>query len=207
MILDILEANLYHFKMKATAKALVATVIIATVVGWVMLHYGGGGKSDRPPTLKPKDSPDLVMTGGVSFIEVEKGEVVWRASADSATYDMVTEVLKLEKPTAVQMKAATPEYRISGNIGTYDTKNRMLSMKGNVKGASRSGYTLDTESILYDMRKRIATTSDPVSIKGDGLDIKGTGMILNIMEERIQILNDVKLYAVPQVIDEKGDPK
>src|SRR3989304_5058368 len=126
--------------MKPTLKAMIAAGVIAAVVIGVLVLYGGEKQSASNVRGLSKDAPDLVMSGGVSFVEMEGDQVVWKANAESATYNIETAVLTLEKTSAEHLKDATPEYEMSGNSGTYDTKTRIMNMQGGVSARRFSGY-------------------------------------------------------------------
>jgi LPS export ABC transporter protein LptC len=73
-----------------------------------------------------------------------------------------------------------------------------MEVMGNV--VARSGaYALNAERLVYDHDKRAISTNTPVSVKGNGMDLRGKGMVFSLRTERALMTGGVE--AIFQGID------
>jgi LPS export ABC transporter protein LptC len=84
------------------------------------------------------------------------------------------------------------EYRLTGDTGTYDTIDDTISIAGDVTLISDDGYELITDTLYYSYDDKTLTTEDAVSVKKGNISIEGIGMVLDLMDEKINIHKKVR---------------
>lgn len=91
------------------------------------------------------------------------------------------------------------ELRLESDEGTIDTarKNFVLAKRtGTIAVQLDNGYTIYTNHLAWTDERREVTTSDAVTIIGNGLEVKGRGLIGKLDVEEFQILDDVHVAIV-----------
>lgn len=85
-----------------------------------------------------------------------------------------------------------PAVHLEGKSGHYDKTAGQFLLSGNLYGRTEDGYTIVTESAVYDQQKRRLTTEDAVSITGPDLSLEGRGLAYDVATETLEIKSDVK---------------
>ena len=67
---------------------------------------------------------------------------------------------------------------------------------GDITVRLEHGYTIFTNHLAWTDARREVTTSDAVTITGNGLEIKGRGLVGKLDVEEFQILEDVHVAIV-----------
>jgi len=80
---------------------------------------------------------------------------------------------------------------LTGGSGIYNIQNENLVVGSPVEIDIR-GTKLITDSLTWDVRGELITTSDAVRFRGGNFLIEGKGLTASIKDQRIKILGDVK---------------
>jgi len=128
----------------------------------------------------------------VNYNTVNENNIkMWDLKADSAMYYKDRERLLLEG-VDVSFYSDGKVYRLTGNTGEYNTKTRDIEVNGQVVGVLPDSTELRTETLLYNHQKRIMTTNDKISIKRGNILIDGVGVIINLEDKKMLILDKVR---------------
>jgi LPS export ABC transporter protein LptC len=84
-----------------------------------------------------------------------------------------------------------PAFRLTGNRGDYSRDTGKINLWGNVEGFSGDGYRILTEHLLINENSGQISTDEPVEIFGPFFSVTGTGLRVDLEEERLQIRSDV----------------
>jgi LPS export ABC transporter protein LptC len=79
--------------------------------------------------------------------------------------------------------------------GTLNTAAKDFELSGNVVGTSSDGYSFRTEVLTYTADKNQARTSKKVYLSSPQFNLEGTGMVLDIKEQKLFLVNNVKAQA------------
>ncbi|OGW67285.1 MAG: hypothetical protein A3H49_12490 [Nitrospirae bacterium RIFCSPLOWO2_02_FULL_62_14] len=91
------------------------------------------------------------------------------------------------------------ELQLESDEGTIDTatKNFILAKReGTIAIQLDNGYTIFTNHLVWTDARREVTTNDAVTITGNGLEVKGRGLVGKLDVEEFQILEDVHVEIV-----------
>jgi len=92
------------------------------------------------------------------------------------------------------------ELTLSGDEGTLDTqtKNFQLSNRTTpIVVETQSGYTIQTNNLVWTDARHEIQTPDEVTIHGHGLQVTGKGLLGKMDKEEFQVLDDVRVDVVP----------
>ena len=169
-----------------------ALLVIFLVVGTALKD---SGKKEVVPEKMQEDAASdnaNIKLKNVNYNTVNENNIkMWDLKADSAMYYKDRERLLLEG-VDVSFYSDGKVYRSTGNTGDYNTKTRDIKINGQVVGVLPDSTELRTETLLYNHQKRIMTTNDKISIKRGNISIDGVGVIINLEDKKMLILDKVR---------------
>lgn len=145
----------------------------------------------------PNPAVEVSLSGGVRFIEVVDGVKRWDISSDKAEYSTSKRILNLSPVRADYYEDGVLKYKVSAKEGIYDSELQVFNLRGDIFAESDNGYTLKTETLKYQLKERVANSDDYFKVQGKGLDLVGTGLNADLERGVFNVLNGVKLKAVP----------
>jgi len=88
------------------------------------------------------------------------------------------------------------ELRLAGDEGTIDTLSRdfmLVRHAAPIAVELESGYTIYTNHLAWAEKRREISTSDPVTMVGHGLEVKGRGFSGKLDTEEFQVVEHVRV--------------
>jgi LPS export ABC transporter protein LptC len=153
------------------------------------------GEEERPGKMKHRfqlPQADMVLSD-VRFVDSENGKRNWTIESNRA------ELFKGKSRAAFEGVHITffgkdgKVMHLYSNEGELDTSTRDMLAKGDIRGQSSDGLEFFTSTLSYDYGKREISTTDPVKIVARGFETEGVGMVVDVDEERIHLLGQVRL--------------
>jgi LPS export ABC transporter protein LptC len=197
--LQSLNPNIALLQLFWLMKRLKLAILISMVLigGFVLVNLWVNLRERR--TSEVGEDPAKISTGGASsrlervhFVQEKLGRKAWELEATSVQQyedrDMI--VLKDVKVTFFEKDGRT--FVISGNEGKLYQNSKDVELTGNVVLTSNDGYSLKTRSIRYSQKERTVRTSDPVTIKGEQIQLIGRGMVVDMEAKTFKVLHQVK---------------
>ena len=132
------------------------------------------------------------LVSGVVYTKSVKDFTEFKIKAKSAEYFKDSGTSIFDDVDAEFFSKSGKGYRLSGKNGEYDTKKENIIISGDVVLLSGDGYELKTDSLSYSHDDKKLNTADPVSVTQGDLSLKGVGMSLDVLQEKLIILKDVK---------------
>ncbi|MHB1380004.1 MAG: LPS export ABC transporter periplasmic protein LptC, partial [Desulfurivibrionaceae bacterium] len=90
-------------------------------------------------------------------------------------------------------KNAERRFVITGQEGEYNSKQKVLTMRNEVKVQAEKGMLIQSDSLTYDDQARKITTLAPVQITDKNLDIRGMGMAYDMEKDSYDVSGRVKV--------------
>ena len=81
---------------------------------------------------------------------------------------------------------------LTGRKASYYREEGILDVEGDVKVVSSNGYTLLTEFLRYSLTDKKASTSRPVTIHSERMDVEGVGLEADLSASRLKVLKEVR---------------
>lgn len=85
-----------------------------------------------------------------------------------------------------------PKVALEGKRGEYDKHSGNLSLSGGLKGQMDTGYVITTEEAIFRQKQGDLETDKPVKIIGPFFSVEGRGLYVNVKDETLKILSEVK---------------
>jgi LPS export ABC transporter protein LptC len=140
---------------------------------------------------------------GLTYTQVEGGMRKWTLAATGARFD---EDAKTATLTDVRLKfypSGGGWITMTGKEGTYDQKNKVVILKGQVKGRSHDGMTMETTVLTYSEENEQVDTDAEVTITGPQFRVRGRGLVVYVSEQKVVFKTQVDSTFIPEG---KGPP-
>ena len=139
--------------------------------------------------------------------KIEGGQKVWELFGEEASYLKTEKEVVIKKPRMIFYQKDNNTIEATGNDGHMWLTKREGEMEkaqfqGNVQVHYR-GFVLETEEILYLKSKNQVVLPGKVSVKGDGMELEGVGMEINLDDEKMRLLQKVKTRLEPERLEKK----
>ena len=178
---------------KARKVLLCFALLVILVV--VVISFNDDRKKEITPEIQKTD--DASEESNVKLEKViystvnEENIKEWDLKADTARYFEDKERLILEGVEA-RIYSDDKTYYVTGNEGLFNTKTRDIEIKGQVEVVMPDRTELHTETLYYNHKKKLMTSNDKVLITREKVTIKGVGVVININEKKLLILDKVR---------------
>jgi len=164
----------------------------------------------------PARLPILDMTGeapankdgkprlhGLTYTQVEDGVRKWTLAATGARFDEDAQKVTLADVRLKFYPTNGGWITLAGAEGTYDQKNKVVTLQGQVKGRSHDGMTLETTVLTYNEQEALVDTDAEVTITGPRFRVRGRGMVVYVNRQTVVFKKQVDSTFIPEG---KGPP-
>ena len=139
--------------------------------------------------------------------KIEGGQKVWELWGEEARYLKTEKEVVIKKPRMIFYQKDSNTIEATGKDGHMWLTEREGEMEkaqfqGDVQVNYR-GFILNTDEVLYLQAKNQVLLPGKVTVKGDGMELEGIGMEINLDDEKMRLLNKVKTKLEPQRLERK----
>lgn len=139
--------------------------------------------------------------------KIEKGQKVWELFGEEARYLKTEKEVVIKKPRMIFYQKDSNTIEAIGNDGhLWLTEQKGEMEKAQFQGGVQvnyRGFVLNTEKILYLKSKNQMVLPGKVNVKGDGMELEGVGMEINLDDEKMRLLQKVRTKLVPERLESK----
>ena len=179
--------------MKRVRFALIAIALLMLGLVAVSLLRNALTPRQQPrPDNLPPPGVDMQLDK-VHYEQIdEEGRREWELNARAAQYQKDKKKVELQAITVTFFSEEGNTYKLAADRGQLFTESQDVSLSGNVVAETAEGYQIRTDSITYSARERKVSTADPVTFISKDMVMTGTGMVIDLTDEKLHILQDVK---------------
>lgn len=116
----------------------------------------------------------------------------WELNAQSAQYFKNENKIVLHRIALTFYSDDGKSYNLTAEQGELYTESNDIKVSGNVVVDTDEGYQVRTDSFKYNAQERKIVTDDKVTLISKEMVMTGKGMIVDLEEERLHILKDVR---------------
>ncbi len=128
-------------------------------------------------------------------MQMRDGYRQWEIRARAARLYEESHYALLED-VAVELQSPQWSMRFRADQGKIDTARRDFAVQNNRRKdlaiSFSNGYRAVVSSLRWDQNRREATSPGPVRLEGPGVEIKGVGLVADLEQSRIRILQNVR---------------
>lgn len=140
---------------------------------------------------------------GLTYTQVEEGVRKWTLAATGARFDEDAKKVTLSDVRLKFYPSGGGWVTLTGAEGTYDQKNKVVTLTGQVKGRSHDGMTMETTVLTYNEQENQVDTDAEVTITGPRFRVRGRGMVVLVAKQSVVFKNQVDSTFIPEG---KGPP-
>ena len=179
--------------MKRVRRALMAiALIILVLVAVPLVRNALSPKKQQRPEGLPPPGVDMRLDK-VHYEQIdEDGRREWELFAKGAQYEKDNKKVALTSITVSFFSREGTVYKLAADRGELFTESQDVNLSGNVVAETAEGYTIRTDTIKYIARDKKVSTADPVSFSSREMVMTGKGMVIDLEEEKLYILEEVK---------------
>lgn len=178
--------------MKFSKKTwIILGVTLLVILSAVALLVIGFNKSTPTKLLKVMAENVDLQVKDVIFTDVGQSGEKWEIRADTARYLKKENLALFDK---VRIKLVTVDgktFVMTGDQGRLQTDVRNIELSGNVEVVSDHGDRFRTEKLYYNDAESKIHTDGIVTLGSDQVQIRGTGMVLNMKKGQMTLLSKV----------------
>jgi LPS export ABC transporter protein LptC len=170
----------------------IALLIIAIVLGSAFSQKRKAVMVKSQEVQKPPGDAQLEAKNVVYGYTNKQNIKEWDLKADSARYFKDKKMIEMDNLEVVFYRPDGTIYKLTGKHGTIDLETENINVQGDITGVMPDNTRFATQSFSYDNKKRMVTSRDKVFIARDKFTLEGVGMIIDIKEEKLSLLGQVK---------------
>ena len=154
---------------------------------------------NTPPPEKAKPMENLPPQGvamqlsNVHYEQIDQhGNKEWALEAQSAQVFNEENKIVLKKLDVIFYSAKGEGFTLVADQGELYTDSKDVAVSGNVVTTTDQGFQIESDSLKYSSQDRTISTTDKVTLRGNNMVMKGTGMIIDVEKETLRLLEEVK---------------
>ena len=154
---------------------------------------------NTPPPENSKPMENLPPQGvamqlsNVHYEQIDQhGNKEWALDAQSAQVFNKEKKIVLKKLDVIFFSAKGKGFTLVADQGELYTDSKDVAVSGNVVTTTDQGFQIESDSLQYSSQDRTISTTDKVTLRGNNMVMKGTGMIIDVEKETLRLLEEVK---------------
>ena len=150
----------------------------------VILGVGAWGFwGHPPPPPKPVAPAQLPRMEGLSLTEIHEGDKTWVLEAKKADFHPEQDTVSI---SGVRVESFGPgeEIRVKADAGLFNTKTRVLTLKGQVE-MKRGELMVGTSEATFLPAERVLVAPEHVVITEPGLKVEGRGLRVELAAKKL----------------------
>ena len=150
----------------------------------VILGVGAWGFwGHRPPPPKPAAPAQLPRMEGLSLTEIHEGDKTWVLEAKKADFHPEQDTVSISG-VRVEFFGPGEEIRVKADTGLFNTKTRVLTLKGQVE-MKRGELMVGTSEATFLPAERVLVAPEHVVITEPGLKVEGRGLRVELAAKKL----------------------
>ncbi|HUK40346.1 MAG TPA: LPS export ABC transporter periplasmic protein LptC [Candidatus Acidoferrales bacterium] len=137
--------------------------------------------------------------------KIEDGRKVWEIVGDEANYYKEQKQAVIKKPRFYYYDKKGETAETTGEVAKLFFKEKELEqmqLQGNVE-VNYQGYTLRSEEAIYLPDKQQIVVPTKATVVGEGLQMEGSSMQVELDEKKVRLLQNVKTKLEPDKLAKK----
>ena len=132
--------------------------------------------------------------------KVHGGRKVWEVAGEEARYLKAEKEAVIQKPRIIFYQKDGAAVEVTGNdahLFFNDQEMEKAELQGGIE-VNYQGFVFHTDEILYLKSRNHVLSPGKVSLKGEGVELEGVGMEIDLEQEKIRLLNKGRTKLEPE---------
>lgn len=190
--------------MRSRLRLVIAVVLVAALGGggWLLWREAAARRHEEATREIIDVLPDVSQRiQHFRRVKVdEQGNKIWEVSADEAQYREGEGMVAVRNPMVAFYLKDGREVSLRGKTGTVHLTGKELQrieLEGDID-VQLGTYALTTDRASYEADRDVVVAPGIVRIKGEGLDIQGERMEVQIGAQRLTLTQNVQMTMWPK---------
>jgi LPS export ABC transporter protein LptC len=96
---------------------------------------------------------------------------------------------------------ARPVIKVNGSRGEYHRLTGLITLIGNVYAENAEGYSISSERLILDEKKRTVSTELPVTMIGPFFSVEGIGLFIDLQKQTLDVHSRVITTLNDKVVE------
>lgn len=153
-------------------------LVVVGLGAWGLL-----GQKPPPPPKKPAAPANVPRMEGLSLTEIHEGDKRWVLEAKKADFHPTQSTVSING-VRVEFFGPGEEIRVQADEGLFNTKTRVLTLKGNVE-MRRGNLNIQTSEATYLPDERVLLAPQDVVISEPKLKVEGKGVRVELAAKKV----------------------
>lgn len=164
-------------------------------------------KSTAPDRVEapPSSSADLSIDQ-FHYTETRDGKPLWEMNAETAEHDLSNGLTRVQGVKVVFFTHDAPgNLTLTAREGVWQEQQRRLQIQSDVVLQSPERYTCYADQLIYTEADSHLRSSGPVRLVSSQVELRGTGLDIDIAGKKLQVLADVwSSWDMGRLLKEQG---
>ena len=150
-----------------------------------------------------KESEEGIRLKDIHYVQDDPAQKVkWALDASEAKISKDQQFVTFVDFRVTLKPESKPAVTVQGKQGEFDKRTGRLVLQGDLRGETEDGYRFTTEQAVYHHKEGYLETDKAVKLSGSFFSIEGTGLLLDLGKEKLQILSDATtlIYGEPPIL-------
>ena len=180
---------------------LIGVAMVIVVAGFFFLHsLTGDGTRALISGFVPGEGLRLNRIH-YTHEDPDKG-LRWVLDAGEMTFSEDKNLMVFKDFRLVVKPEGRPFIKVNGSQGEYDRRTGLIMLNGNVNAETDEGYSIFSDRLILDEKKRTVSTELPVTMAGPFFSVEGTGLFIDLHKETLDVHSRVTTIINDKVVGE-----
>ncbi len=164
------------------------------IAGFIFKYF-----ANLPDSISVNITEDGVDVGIKNFnlVEEKNGKQEWVLKAAEAEMLYSQGITKLTKMDLTISRPKKESVKLTSDRGVVENKTKDMEALGNVV-VFDGKFTLKSERLKWKAATKNISSEEFITITGGNFKVTGTGLLSNVEEEKIELLNNVVMFIDPE---------
>jgi len=176
------------------------------ILGWAALLFGVTAAvfwwihrpdGPRPPAVPSEGAGAEVTIQGFHYIQRQGGKIAWEIEAERAERYLREGRIRLQGVRGRFRRSSGDWIRISSDGADYAESVQRLDLRGNVRILTDTGYLLQGEHLVWDRRRSLILSEDPVRLVAPLYIVTGKDLRYRIDRRSLGLSGGVRTVIPP----------
>jgi len=175
---------------------LLLSVCLVLILLFRMIPGGGVKKGVRKLRQELADRAEVSFRK-FHFTEREGGKRQWEIWADRAERFLKGSKVHMDQVRMEVLLQKGDVLHLTGRTGDYWEKQQRVLLRGNVTVRSDSGYTLHAKQLVWETKKGLLSSDQPVRLQTDREEARGDRMRYRPDRKELEVEGHVRVVILP----------
>jgi len=177
------------YSFKVLLLTIPSVMIIAVIISFINSRTS---VNNIIPETIPVNKEATLSIGKVHQVSTKNGVKEWALEANSSQYYMKKNIVEFTKLKITFFTKDTQKYYLTANHGTLNTKNKNMTVSGDVIVTDKKNRRINAKKLHYDKKRHILYSNKRIELHDKFSTISADSIEIKLNQGEILFIGDVK---------------